>query len=231
MRNKATEQADTSARPFRELFPLPADATEDEIRAAIDHHVRNHPFSPLHIVDEGPVKKSDIRITWCAELGIPFWKDFPLDGMCAPEKFGEAIRSLLKERGGTLSDVARLMHVSPSTVSRWVKNPERLRAHTLGNLLVTVANVTWSEYEPLEDAFIRVGNAIRPLVPKAPYANEDALRYELETLAVLLDEEALEILVHTAKAFMGGHVLAGISEDTVIQAERDIDNMRPFFGT
>ena len=228
--NKTAEQDNASTRPFRELFPLPADAAEEEIRAAIEHHIRSHPFSPLRIVDKQH-GKSDIRITWCAELGIPFWNDFPLDAMEAPEKFGAAIRSLLKERGRSFSDVSKLMNVSPSTVSRWVKNPDRLRAHTLGNLLVAVAAVTMRDNELAEDSFIRVGDAIRPLVPKLPCANMDALRYELKQLSALLDEEALEVLVQTARALMGGHVREGISEDTVLQVERDIDNMRPFFAS
>lgn len=217
--------------PYKSKFPLPANATEDEIRKAIEHHVKHYPLSPLNVGRGSLSGKSDLATVWAGELGVPYWIDRPLRDTKEPEAFAAAIRKLLKEYGATLSDVARLQGVAVSTVSRHLKHPERLHAAALGNMLVAIATVTFTQHEPLEDAFIRVGDIVRRFIPTSKNARALQLSYELERLSVLLDDEALEVLANTARALMGCHIRNDVTEERLLEVERDIDNQRAFFNT
>lgn len=214
------ETRQIAGRKYESMLPVNIE-DEERARAAIDNYMMHNPLSPM-CFDYGRDLHFQVVMT---ELGLPLEREKPFEGMQDAVGMGEALKLLLKDSGKSLSDVAELMGVSKSTVSRWIKNIGTLSAHKTYNLLMAIACVTWTGREVIEEAFMRVGRIVRSyLSGRLPEVERDRLKmlYEIERLAGVLDTEALEILVSTARAFIGPHVSQNMVEE-LESAERAID--------
>ena len=203
--------------------PLSDDCGEAEARAYIENYLYNYPLSPLYH-DEST--RHSVAI---GELGIPF-SDRPFKGIGDKEGFKHDIKQLLTFAGCTMSDVAEMMEVNKSTVSRWISKPDMLNGCTAYNLFNTLAALTCQygcdTYCCTPDMwYMRVGDIARKYIPAKTSEEDrrwDIASFTVQRLMGVLDVEAVELLAQTARALIGGHVPPEFA-DKLDGAERDIE--------